>query len=64
MVRLDAFGSQVGLLVVIMRGAYLLESTVVYNIHARDFWEKQHQFRGYRQQERIKNTILLSSLQR
>jgi hypothetical protein len=28
MVRLDAFGSQVGLLVVIMRGAYLLESTV------------------------------------
>jgi hypothetical protein len=29
MVRLDAFGSQVGLLVVIMRGAYLLESTVV-----------------------------------
>ena len=30
MVRLDAFGSQVGLLVVIMRGAYLLESTVVY----------------------------------
>ena len=63
MVRLDAFGSQVGLLVVIMRGAYLLESTVVNIARARLFFESSINSGDTDNGNKQKNIFLLPSAQ-
>ena len=63
MVRLDAFGSQVGLLVVIMRGAYLLESTVCKYRAREAFFESSINSGDTDNGNKQKNIFLLPSAQ-